>query len=81
VSDVLEVVVVVAAVASIVEVLLGELGKSAVVELVLEVLKGEGELENGGIDVGVLAGNKRSGRDQRGHQRQSAEDGWLHHDE
>ena len=81
VSDVLEVVVVVGAVASVHEVLLGELLEGSVVELVLEVLEGESELENGGIDVGVLAGNKRSGRGQRGHQRQSAEDGWLHHDE
>jgi hypothetical protein len=66
---------------SIVEVLLGELLKSSVVELVLEVLKGKSELENSGIDVGILTSDKRCGRDQRGHQRQSAEDGWLHHDD
>lgn len=64
---------------SIVEVLLGELLESSVVELVLEVLKSESELEDGGIDV--VASNKRSGRGKRCHQRQSAEDGWLHHDE
>jgi hypothetical protein len=61
---------------SVLEVLLGELGESTLVEDILEVLKGESELEDSGVDVVAL--NERSSAGDRGQERHGTEDGVLH---
>jgi hypothetical protein len=58
------------------EVLLGELGESTLVEDVLEVFKSESELEDSGVDVVTL--DERSSAGNGGQERHGAEDGVLH---
>jgi hypothetical protein len=61
---------------SVDEVLLRELVESALVEDVLEVLKGESELEDGGVDVVAL--DERSSAGNSGQERHGTENGVLH---
>jgi hypothetical protein len=61
---------------SVDEVLLGELVESTLVEDVLEVLEGESELEDSGVDVVAL--NERSSAGNSGQERHGTENGVLH---